>query len=40
MTNQPYVAAFFDHGDVYTAQGLLVTDGVQLSQRKKKILAH
>jgi len=31
---------FFDHGEVYTALGLLVTDGVQLSQRGKRILAH
>jgi len=30
---------FFDHGEVYTAQGLLVTDRVQLSQRGKRILA-
>jgi len=32
--------SFFDHGEVYTAPGLLVTDGVQLSQRGKRILAH
>ena len=31
---------FFDHGEVYTAPGLLATDGVQLSQRGKNILAH
>jgi len=31
---------FFDHGEVYTAPGLLVTDGVQLSQRGKRILGH
>jgi len=31
---------FFDHGEVYTASGLLVTGGVQLSQRGKRILAH
>jgi len=31
---------FFDHGEVYTAPGLLATDGVQLSQRGKSILAH
>jgi len=31
---------FFDHGEVYTAPGLLVTDEVQLSQRGKRILAH
>jgi len=31
---------FFDHGEVYTAPGLLVTDGLQLSQRGKRILAH
>jgi len=31
---------FFDHGEVYTALGLLVTDGVQLSQWGKRILAH
>jgi len=31
---------FFDHGKVYTAPGLLATDGVQLSQREKRILAH
>ena len=31
---------FFYHGEVYMALGLLVTDGVQLSQRGKKILGH
>jgi len=31
---------FFDHGEVYMAQGLLATDGVQLSQRGTRILAH
>jgi len=31
---------FFDHREVYTALGLLATDGVQLSQRGKRILAH
>jgi len=31
---------FFDHGEVYTAPGLLATDGVQLSQRGKRILTH
>ena len=31
---------FFDHGELYTAPGLLVTDGVQLSQRGKMFLAH
>jgi len=31
---------FFDHGEIYTALGLLATDGVQLSQRGKRILAH
>ena len=31
---------FFDHGEVYTAPGLLVTDGVQLSHRGKRIMAH
>jgi len=31
---------FFDHGEVYTALGLLATDGVQLSQRGNRILAH
>jgi len=31
---------FFDHGEVYTAPGLLVTDGVQRSQRGKRILDH
>jgi len=31
---------FFDYGEVYTAPGLLETDGVQLSQRGKRILAH
>ena len=30
---------FFDHGEVYTAPGLLATDGIQLSQRGKRILA-
>jgi len=31
---------FFYHREVYTAPGLLVTDGVQLSQSGKRILAH
>jgi len=31
---------FFDHGEVYMAPGLLTTDGVQLSQRGKRILGH
>jgi len=31
---------FFDHGEVYTAPGLLVTGGTQLSQRGKRILGH
>ena len=31
---------FFDHEEVYTASGLLETDGVQLSQRGKRILGH
>jgi len=31
---------FFDHGEVYMAPGLLATDGVQLSQKGKRILAH
>jgi len=31
---------FFDHDEVYRATGLLVTDGVQMSQRGKRILAH
>jgi len=31
---------FCDHGEVYMAPGLLATDGVQLSQRGKRILAH
>jgi len=31
---------FFDHGEVQMAQDLLATDGVQLSQRGKRILAH
>jgi len=31
---------FFDHGEVYTAPGLLATDGFQLSQRGESILAH
>ena len=31
---------FFDHGEVYTALSLLGTDGVQLSQRRKRILIH
>jgi len=30
---------FFDYGEVYMALGLLATDGVQLSQRGKRILA-
>jgi len=29
-----------DHGEVYTAPGLLVTGGTQLSQRGKRILGH
>ena len=29
-----------DRGEVYTAPGLLVRDGVRLSQRGKRILAH
>jgi len=32
--------AFFDHGEVYTAPGLLATGGTQLSQRGKRILGH
>jgi len=31
---------FFGHGEVYTAPGLLETDGVRLSQRAKRILGH
>jgi len=31
---------FFDHGEIYTALGLLATDGVQLSQSGKTIPAH
>jgi len=31
---------FFDHGEVYTAPGLLVTGGVQPSQRGKRVLGH
>jgi len=31
---------FLDHGEVYTAPGLLETDRVQLSQRGKRILGH
>ena len=31
---------FFNHGEVYTAPGLLVTGGTQLSQRGKRILGH
>jgi len=31
---------FFDHGEVYTAPGLLATDEVQLSQRGKRVLGH
>jgi len=31
---------FFDHGEVYTAPGLLATSGTQLSQRGKRILGH
>jgi len=31
---------FFDHGEVYTAPGLLATSGAQLSQRGKRILGH
>ena len=29
---------FFDHGAVYMAPGLLETDGVHLSQQRKRIL--
>jgi len=31
---------FFDHGEVYKTLGLLATDGVQLSQRGKRIVPH
>jgi len=31
---------FFDHGEVYMAPGPLATDGGQLSQSGKRILAH
>jgi len=31
---------FFDHGEVYTAPGLLATGGSQLSQRGKRILGY
>jgi len=31
---------FFAHREVYMAQGLLATDGVQLSQWRKRILGH
>jgi len=31
---------FFDHGGVYMAPGQLAIDGVQLSPRGKRILAH
>jgi len=31
---------FFDHGEVYTAPGLLATGGTQLSQRGKRVLGH
>ena len=31
---------FSDHGEAYMVLGLLATDGVQLSQRGKRILAH
>jgi len=31
---------FFEHGEIYMAPGPLATDGVQLSQRGKNILAH
>jgi len=31
---------FFDHGEVYTALGLLATGGSQLSQRGNRILGH
>jgi len=31
---------FFDHGEVYMTMDLLATNGVQLSQREKRILAH
>jgi len=31
---------FFDHGEVYTAPGLLAMAEVLLSQRGKRILAH
>jgi len=33
-------SGFFDHGEVYMTPGLLATDGVQLSRRGKRILAH
>jgi len=31
---------FFDHGEAYTAPGLLATGRVQLSKRGKRILGH
>jgi len=31
---------FFDHGEVYMAPGQLATDGVELSPKGKRILAH
>jgi len=31
---------FFDHGEVYTAPGLLETAGLRLSPRGKRILGH
>jgi len=31
---------FFDHGEFYMDPDLLATNGIQLSQRGKRILAH
>ena len=31
---------FFDNGMAYTAPGLLVSDGIQLSERGKRVFAH
>ena len=32
--------SFFDNGMVYTAPGLLASDGNHLSQREKRVFAH
>jgi len=35
----PSVEFWWNYGEVYIAPGVLVTDGLQLSQRRKRILS-